>query len=146
VDWVNIGGYVSYSLEPVQKLHDLAHLVEEVYLAAFVVPRPSLVRTALLKLPRVAVYFVKRGIDADGVCRQQQTAYRLSIFTSKSFECVCEYVATIPLVRWDLRLCLGGRCRWTGRQGRVGSAKYSEYPIASPGWRPSQAHLYTRLA
>jgi hypothetical protein len=69
MDGVNIGDHISNSLEPVQKLYDLAHLVEEVYLAAVVVPRPSLVRTALLKLPRAVVYFVKRGIDADGVCR-----------------------------------------------------------------------------
>jgi hypothetical protein len=68
MDWVNIGDHVSYSLEPVQKLHDLVHLVEEIYLTAFVVPRPSLIRTAPLKLPRAVVYFVKRGIDADGVC------------------------------------------------------------------------------
>jgi len=68
MDRVNIGDHVSYSLEPVQKLHDLVHLVAEVYLTAFVLPRPSLVCTALLKLHRATVYFAKRGIDADNVC------------------------------------------------------------------------------
>jgi len=38
VDWVNVGDHVSHSLELVQKLHHLVHLVEEVYLAALVVP------------------------------------------------------------------------------------------------------------
>jgi len=38
VDWVGVGDHVSHSLELVQKLHHLVHLVEEVHLAAFVVP------------------------------------------------------------------------------------------------------------
>jgi len=38
MNWVHISDYISHSLEPVKKLHNLVHLVEEVYLAAFVVP------------------------------------------------------------------------------------------------------------
>ena len=95
VDWVDVGDHVSHSLELVQKLHHLVHLVEEVDLAAFVVPRPSLVHAALLELPRTAKYFVKCGIDADGVRRQQQSTDRLSIIAFESFESVREYAASV---------------------------------------------------
>jgi len=95
VDWVDIGDHISHSLELVQKLHHLVHLVEEVHLAAFVVTRPSLVHAALLELPRIAKYFVKCGIDADGVRRQQQGTDRFSIIASESYESVREYAASI---------------------------------------------------
>jgi hypothetical protein len=38
VDRVDISDDISYSLELVQQLHDLVHLLEEVYLAASIVP------------------------------------------------------------------------------------------------------------
>jgi len=99
VDWVNVGDHISHSLELVQKLHHLVHLVEEVHLTALIVPRPSLVHAALLELPRTAKYFVKCGIDADGVRRQQQSTDRLSIIAFESFESVREYAASICRIR-----------------------------------------------
>jgi len=94
-----------------------------------------------LELPRAVVYFAKRGIDADRIRGQQQTAYRLLILTGKSFECVREYVAAIPLVRRDLRLCLGGRRGWTDRQGRGGPGKEPAYSFALPRWLRNRAHF-----
>jgi hypothetical protein len=38
MNWANISDHVTHSLEFVQELHDLVHLVGEVYLAAFVLP------------------------------------------------------------------------------------------------------------
>ena len=105
VDWVNVGDHVSYSLELIQKLHDLVHLVEEVHLAAFVVPRPSLVHAELLELTCTAKYFVKCSVDADGVCRQQQSTDRLSIIAFESFESVREYAASIRRMRRALWWC-----------------------------------------
>jgi hypothetical protein len=71
VNRVNICDDITYSLEPVQEPHDLVRLLKEVYLPAFVVPRPSLNLGALLKLSCVCMYFIESILSVHCVCRLQ---------------------------------------------------------------------------
>jgi hypothetical protein len=71
VNRVNVRDNVTYSLEPVQELHDLIRLLKQVYLAASVGPCPSLNLGALLKLSCVCMYFVESIVSAHNVCGLQ---------------------------------------------------------------------------
>jgi hypothetical protein len=98
VDGVNIGDDVSYRLEFVQKPHDCVHLIGEVYLAAFVAPTPSLLRTSLLELPRITMDRVECSINIDGI-PWQQSAYYLPALAVENLKGIREYAARIPCIR-----------------------------------------------
>ena len=68
---VSVCGNVTHSFELVQESYDLVRLLKEVYLAAFVVPRPSFDFGALLKLSCAAMHFVEGIVCAYRVCRLQ---------------------------------------------------------------------------